>query len=48
MNKEEEPTLHGFIARLQTKSDSGELSYIERKYIEAIERVEKKENKTDE
>ena len=38
----EEPTLPGFVARLQIKSDSGELSYMERKYMEAAERVKKK------
>ena len=40
----EEPTLRGFVARLQAKSvtDGEELSYMERKYIEATERVKKK------
>ena len=38
----EEPTLPGFIARLQTKSDSGKLSFTENKYIEAIERIKKR------
>ena len=40
----EEPTLRGFIARMQTKSDSDgeELSYMERKYIEAAERIKKR------
>ena len=44
MNKEEEPTLHGFIARLQAKSaaDGEGLSYMERKYIEAAKRIEKR------
>ena len=43
----EEPTLHGFIARLQAKSDTNSegLSSIERKYIEAVTIIEKrKEN----
>ena len=41
----EEPTLRGFIARLQAKSATdGELSYAERKYAEAVERVAKKTN----
>ena len=42
---EEELTLRGFVARVQAKSaaDSEELSYVERKYIEAIERVAKRE-----
>ena len=38
----EEPTLHGFIARLQAKADSEELSYTERKYEEAAERIKKR------
>lgn len=40
----EEPTLRGFVARLQAKSvvDGEELSYMERKYIEAAERVKKR------
>ena len=40
----EEPTLHGFVARLQAKlvTDGEELSYMERKYIEAAERIAKK------
>ena len=38
----EEPTLPGFIARLQAKSDSEGLSYMERKYIEAVERIKKR------
>lgn len=38
----EEPTLPGFVARLQAKYDSEELSYIERKYKEAAERIKKK------
>ena len=40
----EEPTLRGFIARLQAKSTDAELSYSERKYVEAVERVAKKTN----
>ena len=41
----EEPTLRGFVARLQAKSatDGERLSYSERKYVEAVERVAKKE-----
>ena len=42
MNKEEDPTLPGFIARMQAKEDTEGLSYRERKYIEAAERVKKK------
>ena len=40
----EEPTLRGFIARLRAKSaaDGEGLSYPERKYAEAVERVAKK------
>lgn len=38
----EEPTLRGFIARLQTKSDSGKLSFMENRYIEAIKRIKKR------
>ena len=40
----EEPTLHGFIARLQAKSDMNceGLSSIERKYIETMEKIKKK------
>jgi len=40
----EEPTLRGFVARLQEKSTAGgeKLSYMERKYIEAAERVARK------
>lgn len=38
----EEPTLLGFISRLQVKSDSEELSYMECKYKEAVERVKKR------
>lgn len=40
----EEPTLHGFIARLQAKSDTNSegLSFIERKYIEAVEKIKKR------
>ena len=38
-----EPTLRGFIARLQAKSAAdAKLSYAERKYVEAVERVAKK------
>ena len=38
-----EPTLPGFVARLQAKSvaDSEELSYSEQKYLEAMDRVAK-------
>ena len=39
----EEPTLRGFIARLQAKSAADvELSYAERKYAEAVKRVKKR------
>ena len=38
-----EENTRGFVARLQAKSDSEGLSYIERKYKEAVERVAKKE-----
>lgn len=40
----EELTLRCFIARLQAKSatDGEGLSYAERKYVEAVERVAKK------
>ena len=39
----EESTLPGFVARLQAKSATdGELSYAERKYAEAVERVKKR------
>ena len=40
----EGPTLRGFISRLQAKSatDGEGLSYMERKYMEAAERVKKK------
>ena len=38
----EKPMLHGFISRLQAKSDSKGLSYMERKYKEAAERVKKR------
>ena len=40
----EEPTLPGFVARMQAKSvtDGEELSYMERKYIEAAERIKKR------
>ena len=41
MNKEEEPTLHGFIARLQAKSVV-DRSFMERKYIEAMKRRERR------
>jgi len=34
----EEPTLSGFVARLQAKEDRGELTYRERKYREAMNR----------
>ena len=39
-----EPTLPGFVARLQAKSaaDGEELSFMEREYIKAMKRVEKK------
>lgn len=39
-----ELTLRGFIARLQAKSveDSKKLSFIERKYIETMEKIKKK------
>ena len=37
-----EPTFCGFVSRLQAKSDSEELSYMERKYKEAVERVKKR------
>ena len=39
-----EPTLRGFIARLQAKSaaDGKELSFIERKYIEVVEKRKKR------
>ena len=37
-----EENTRGFVARLQTKSDSGELSFMENKYIEAIERIKKR------
>lgn len=41
---EEELTLRGFVARVQAKSaaDSEELSYMERKYLKAMERVKKR------
>ena len=44
----EEPTLRGFVARLQAKSavDGEGLSYPERKYVEAVERVAKKQNES--
>lgn len=40
----EEPTLRGFVARLQAQrtADSEKLSYVERKYLEAVERVKKR------
>ena len=38
----EEPTLPGFVSRLQAKSDSEGLSYMERKYKEAAERIAKR------
>ena len=40
----EEPTLRGFVARVQAKSDTGseEVTYMEHKYLEAAERVKKK------
>jgi len=37
-----EPTLLGFIARLQAKSNSEKLSFMELKYIEAMEKLKKK------
>ena len=42
-----EENTHGFVARLQAKSaaDGEKLSYMEREYIEAVERVKKKERK---
>lgn len=41
-----EPTLRGFVARVQAKSatDSESLSYPEQKYLEAMDRVAKKES----
>ena len=38
-----EPTLRGFVARVQAKSatDSEGLSYLEQKYLEAMDRVAK-------
>lgn len=40
----EEPTLRGFVARVQAKSavDGEKVSYMERKYLKAVERVAKK------
>jgi len=40
----EEPSLRGFIARLQAKSDTNSegLTFMERKYKEAVERVKNK------
>jgi len=40
----EEPTLSGFVARLQAKSDTNNegLTFMERKYIEAKERRTKR------
>lgn len=40
-------TLPGFVARLQAKSDtdSEKLSYMERTYLKAMKRVEKREGK---
>jgi hypothetical protein len=42
----EEPTLRGFVARVQAKSvtDSEGLSYSEQKYLEAVDRAVKKES----
>ena len=42
----EEPTLRGFVARVLAKSatDSEGLSYSEQKYLEAMDRVAKKES----
>ena len=39
-----EENTRGFVARLQAKSveDSRKLSFMERKYIEAVERVKKR------
>ena len=46
LNMTEEPTLRGFVARVQAKSatDSESLSYPEQKYLEAMDRVAKKES----
>lgn len=40
----EDPTLPGFVARLQAQrtADSESLSYVEQKYLEAVERVKKR------
>ena len=42
----EEPTLRGFVARVLAKSvtDSESLSYPEQKYLEAMDRVVKRQN----
>ena len=44
----EEPTLRGFVARVRAKSDADSegLSYTERKYIEAADRVAKRAEDT--
>jgi len=40
----EEPSLRGFVARLQAKSDTNSegLTFMERKYKEAVERIKKR------
>jgi len=40
----EEPSLRGFVARLQAKSDTNSegLSYMERKYTKAVKRLAKR------
>ena len=42
----EEPSLRGFVARLETKSECGKLTYNECKYIEAQHRVAKRHNES--
>ena len=42
MKEMTEENTRGFVACLQIKSDSGELSYMERKYLAAAERIKKK------
>lgn len=37
----EEPSLPGFVARVQAKPDA-ELSYMEREYIKAMKRLEER------
>jgi len=39
----EDPTLHGFVARLRTKSELEGLTHFERKYLEAAERRARRE-----